>query len=160
MHGRLHAEDHKKQCMAFLQAYNEHGESLLGRVVTEDETWVKFVTFETKQQSMECGHTSSPGKPRKCLQTLSSRKIMATVFCDREGMLLMHYLERGETIIHNNKNSQRYCETLKKLRRAIQNKSRRKLRSVKNGRLHIASLKLQTTKLLQNIVAQELTILS
>ncbi|GBL83714.1 hypothetical protein AVEN_132629-1 [Araneus ventricosus] len=33
MHGRLHAEDHKKQRMAasltFPEAYNEHGESLL-----------------------------------------------------------------------------------------------------------------------------------
>jgi len=29
---------------------------------------------------MEWGHTSSPKIPRKCLQTLSARKIMATVF--------------------------------------------------------------------------------
>ena len=42
---------------------------------------------------------------------------MATVFWDRED-----FLERGSTI-----NSERYCETLKKLRRAIEKKRRGKL---------------------------------
>ena len=49
---------------------------------------------------------------------------MATVFWDREDVLLEDFLERGSTI-----NSERYCETLKKLRRAIQNKRRGKLSS-------------------------------
>ena len=66
---------------------------------------------------MEWGHTSSPKRPRICLQTLSARKIMATVFWDREGVVLVDFLERGSTI-----NSERCCETLEKLRRAIQNK--------------------------------------
>jgi len=43
---------------------------------------------------------------------------------EREGVLLVDFLERGSPI-----NSERYCETLKKLRRAIQNKRRGKLRS-------------------------------
>jgi len=55
---------------------------------------------------------------------LSARKIMATVFWDREGVLLVDFLERGSTV-----NSERYCETLKKLRRAIKNKRRGKLSS-------------------------------
>jgi len=47
---------------------------------------------------------------------------MATVFWDNEGVILVDILERGSTI-----NAQRYCETLQKLRRAIQNKRRGKL---------------------------------
>jgi len=43
-------------------------------------------------------------------------------FWNREGVLLVHFLERGSTI-----NSEIYYETLKKLRRAIQNKRRGKL---------------------------------
>lgn len=125
---KLLSEDHKKQRMAalltFLEAYEQDGDSLLDRVVTGDKTWVKHVICETKKQSMEWGHTSSPKRPRKCLQTLSARKIMATVFWDREGVLLVDFLERGSTI-----NSERYCETMKKLRRAIQNKRRGKLSS-------------------------------
>jgi len=116
----------QKQRMAasltFLEAYENDGDSLLDRVVTGDETWVKHVTCETKKQSMGWGHTSSPKKPRKCLQILSVRKIMSTVFWDREGVLLVDFLESGSTI-----NYERYCETLKRLRRAIQNKRRGKL---------------------------------
>lgn len=57
------------------------------------------------------------------MQTLSINKIVATVFRDRKSVLLIDFLERGETI------NEKYCETLKKLRRTIQNKQRGKLGS-------------------------------
>jgi histone-lysine N-methyltransferase SETMAR len=44
---------------------------------------------------------------------------MCTVFGDREGVLLVEFLPQGSTI-----NAGVYCDTLKKLRRAIQNKRR------------------------------------
>lgn len=74
---------------------------------------------ETKQQSMQWGHTASPNKPKKVRQTLSTRKLMATVFWDAKGILLVDFMERGTTIT-----SAVYCETLNRLRRAIQNKRR------------------------------------
>ena len=52
-------------------------------------------------------------------QTISTRKIMCTVFWDRQGVLLVEFLPQGTTI-----NSAVYCETLKKLRHAVQNKRR------------------------------------
>ena len=55
---------------------------------------------------------------------MSARKITATVFLDREGVLLVDFIEHGSTI-----KFERYCETLKKLRRAIQNKRWGKLSS-------------------------------
>jgi histone-lysine N-methyltransferase SETMAR len=67
---------------------------------------------------MECRHTSSP-KKHKFKQTILTRKIMCTVFWDRQGVLLVEFMPQGTTI-----NSTAYCETMKKLRRAIQNKSR------------------------------------
>ncbi|KAG8308576.1 hypothetical protein J6590_106453 [Homalodisca vitripennis] len=36
--------------------------------------------------------------PRKCLQILSVRKIMAIVFWDAKGVILVDFLERGPTI--------------------------------------------------------------
>ena len=42
---------------------------------------------------------------------------MCTVFWGRQGILLVEFLPQGTTI-----NSAVYCATLKKLRRAIQNK--------------------------------------
>jgi len=64
---------------------------------------------------------------------------MATVFWDREGVLLVDFLERGSTI-----NYERCCETLEKLRRAIQNKCQGKLSSKvlffhDNARPHMAN---------------------
>ncbi|GBO06188.1 Mariner Mos1 transposase [Araneus ventricosus] len=44
---------------------------------------------------------------------------MCTVFWDKQGILLVEFLPRGETI-----NAVRCCETLRKLWRAIQNRSR------------------------------------
>uniref|UniRef100_A0A1B6F3X3 Tc1-like transposase DDE domain-containing protein n=1 Tax=Cuerna arida TaxID=1464854 RepID=A0A1B6F3X3_9HEMI len=55
---------------------------------------------------------------------MSARKVMATVFWDKKGVILVDFLERGTTI-----NSERYCQTLNNLRRAIQNKRRGKLSS-------------------------------
>ena len=53
---KLLTEDHKNQRMAaalhFLDAYDKDGDSLLDRIVTGDETWVKHVNCETKLQSM------------------------------------------------------------------------------------------------------------
>ncbi|GFV45555.1 mariner Mos1 transposase [Trichonephila clavipes] len=123
-----YTDHHKGQRMgtalAFLETYDRHGDSLLDRIVTGDETWVRHVNCETKLQSMQWGHASSPKRPRKCLQTLSPKKIMVSVFWDRHGVLLIDCLECGTTI-----NSERYCQTLRNLRKAVQNKRQGKLTS-------------------------------
>jgi hypothetical protein len=64
-------------------------------------------------------HKHSPKKPKKFKQMLSGRKLMATVFWDRKGVLMVEFMQQGTTII-----SEVYCKTQKKLRRAIQNKRR------------------------------------
>jgi histone-lysine N-methyltransferase SETMAR len=69
-------------------------------------------------------HTHSPNKPRKFKQLLANRKLMATVFWDRKGLLFIKFMEPQTTIT-----SETYCETLKKLRRAIENKRRGMLTS-------------------------------
>jgi hypothetical protein len=110
----------KRQASAFtfLKRCSEQGDDFLSRRVTGDETWMSHVTPESKQQSMEWRHTSSPIK-KKFKQTISTSKIMCTVFWDRKSVLLVEFLPRGSTI-----NTGVYCDTLKKLRRAIQNKRR------------------------------------
>jgi hypothetical protein len=40
---------------------------------------------------------------------LSARKQMATVFCDRAGVLMVEFMQQGTTTM-----SEVYCETLKK----------------------------------------------
>ena len=67
---------------------------------------------------MQWRHSSYP-KAKMFKQASSVRKIMATVFWDRKGILLIDFLQRGLTI-----NVDIYCETVRKLRRTIQNKRR------------------------------------
>ena len=98
--------------------YNKEGDGMLSHIVIEDETWVSHITPESKQQSLYWKRTGSP-KRKKFKQTISTRKIKCTVFWERQGVLLVEFLPQGTTI-----NSTVYCETLKKLRLAIQNKRR------------------------------------
>ncbi|KAG8314692.1 hypothetical protein J6590_086992 [Homalodisca vitripennis] len=71
-----HNEQRIEAALAFLEAYHSHVDVLLDLIVTGDETWVKYKNCETKLWSMEWEHTSSNKISRKCLQTLSARKIM------------------------------------------------------------------------------------
>ncbi|KAJ4445799.1 hypothetical protein ANN_12484, partial [Periplaneta americana] len=117
------SDQHKTQRMAsaltFLMRYHTDGDAFLDQIVTGDETWVSHNTPETKRQSHQWHHPSSPKKPRKFKQTLSTQKVMATIFWDCKGVLLLDFMPKGTMI-----NANRYYETLRKLRRAIQNKRR------------------------------------
>ena len=109
----------------------------LDQIFTGDVTLVQYVNAETKFQLRQWGHTASPEKPTKCRQTLP-RKLMETVFWDRRGLLLVELLERNATV-----STERYCNTLTNLKRAIQNKQRSMLSSGviflhDNARLHTA----------------------
>ncbi|GFQ79338.1 HTH_48 domain-containing protein [Trichonephila clavata] len=82
----LHKIHRLGSALTFLERYYNEGEDFLDQIVTGDETWVAYVTPESKQQSMEWRHSSSP-KRVKFKQTISARKIMCTVFWDRKGAL-------------------------------------------------------------------------
>ncbi|UYV81057.1 hypothetical protein LAZ67_19002676 [Cordylochernes scorpioides] len=146
---KMLTEDHKRQrvdaAQKFLDCHKTDGEEFLDSIVTGDVTWVHYTTPETKEKSKQWNHISSP-KPLKFKQTLSAGKLMATVFWNRKGLLLCDFMRRGTTI-----NSDRYCETLKQLRCAIQNKRRGMLtKGVRfhhdNARPHTAN---QTTALIE-----------
>ncbi|UYV71458.1 hypothetical protein LAZ67_8003324 [Cordylochernes scorpioides] len=138
---KMLTEDHKRQrvdaAQKFLDCHKTDEEEFLDSIVTGNVTWVHYTTPETKEQSKQWKHTSSP-KPLKFKQTLSAGKLIATVFWDRKGLLLCDNMRRGTTI-----NSDRYCETLKKLRRAIQNKRRGML--TKGVRFHHDNARSHTT---------------
>jgi len=117
---KLLMEEHKLEQQAttlhFLSQYSEEGENLLSHVVTGNETWVSHEAPESKQQSMEWRHISSPTKT-KFKHTTSTLKVMCTMFWDRKGVLLADLLPQSSTI-----NAGVCCNTLQKLHRLIQNK--------------------------------------
>lgn len=134
--------EHKQQrvdcARMFLEEHEAEGDEFLDAIITADETWCHYYTPETKQQSKQWKHTSSPSA-KKFKATKSAGKVMATVFWDRHGVILVDFMERGTTI-----NSDQYCEILEKLRRAIQN--RRRGRLTKGVWLHHDNARVHTSR--------------
>jgi hypothetical protein len=97
---------HKMQRMApaltFLQQYHRYGNEFLSNIVqvTGEETWVSFVNVETEEQSKQWMHTHSPNKQKK-VKKMSARKLMATVFWDRKGVLMVEFIQQGTSNVRS-----------------------------------------------------------
>ena len=109
-------QSRREVCTQMLQRYRVDGENFMRSIVTGDESWAHHYEPETKRQSMQWHHLGSPS-PKKFKLSPSAGKVMMTVFWDIQGVLLLDFLPKGETI-----NSARYQETLKKLMRSIRRK--------------------------------------
>jgi len=62
-----------------------------------EEAWLYHYDPETKQQSMEWQHSGSP-HPKKFRVQKSAGKVLASIFWDEDGILLIDYLPKGQTI--------------------------------------------------------------
>ena len=90
--------DRAETSASLLSLFNENPDNFIFRLVTVDETWLHHFDPENKAQSMAWKHVTSP-PPRKFCVVVSARKvIMATVFWDTEGIVLIDYLKHGSTI--------------------------------------------------------------
>ena len=105
-------------CEELLRRFKREGDGFLARIVTGDETWVHFHQPETKKESKEWRHSSSP-KPKKCRTEPSAGKVMLTLFCDEKGVILEHYTPRRTTVT-----SASYSDLKNHLRPAIKSKRR------------------------------------
>lgn len=105
-----------------LQQFQQSRDNFLERIVTVDETWLFHYDPETKQQSMEWRHAGSP-RPKKFKTQKSAGKVLASIFWDKDGVLLTDYLQKGQTI-----NAEYYCNLLAQLKEALKEKRRGKLR--------------------------------
>jgi hypothetical protein len=74
-----HKQQHMDVVIQFLQRYEDP--SILERIVTDDETWIHHYKPESKRQSMEWKHLSSPVH-KKFKQQPSCKKLMLTFFWD------------------------------------------------------------------------------
>jgi hypothetical protein len=102
--------------LMILQRYEEHGEAFLSRTVTGDETLVSHYTPESKAESMTWKHPRSPLK-KKFKTVQSQGKVMATVFWDVNGVILVDFTPPGSTI-----NAAAYQETLSRVKEDIPRK--------------------------------------
>jgi histone-lysine N-methyltransferase SETMAR len=80
-----------------LERFTNDRNNFISRIVTVDETWIHHYDPETKRQSMQWKHVNSPPPKKFCVQK-SAGKVMATVFWDAEGIIMVDYLEKGKTV--------------------------------------------------------------
>ena len=98
-----------------LSRYEDDPSDFINRVVNQDGTWVHHFDPESKMQSMQWKH--------KMLKRVSSAgKVMASVFWDSQGEIMIDYFEQGRTI-----NGAYYAAELRRLRQEIARKRRGKL---------------------------------
>jgi len=103
-------------------AHYREGDNFLQQIVIGDETWIHHYEPESKRQSMQWKHASSP-VAKKFKMQLSAGKLMLTVFWDSQGPILETYQECGTTVT-----SATYCDILQReLKPAIRSKRGGKL---------------------------------
>jgi len=103
-----------------LEFFRRDPNDFLSPLVTMDETWLYHYGPETKQQSMEWRHSVSP-RPRIFRVQKSAGKVLASIFWDQDGILLIDYLPKGQTI-----NVEYYSSLLVQLKDILKEKRRGK----------------------------------
>ena len=83
---------------AILEFFRRNPNDFLSSLVTMGENWLYNYDPETKQQSMEWRHSGSPPRPKKFRVQKSARKFLASIFLDQDGILLIGYLPKDQTI--------------------------------------------------------------
>ena len=119
---KMLTEDHKAQHLmaprAGLRHFRQHGDAFLSRIVTTDETWVYRYEPESKRQSMQWKHVTSPSK-RKFKSERAVGKVILAVFWDMKGPVTISFLPKGSPV-----NAENYCELLEAVRRDIRSQRR------------------------------------
>lgn len=108
-------------CQEFLNLCQGQERQVIQSIVTGDETMVLYYDPLSKRESMEWRR---PGEapPRKARVAPSTKKIMATIFWDCRGILMIDFKERNTVV-----NGEYYAFLLLKLRDTIKEKRRGKL---------------------------------
>eukprot|EP00106_Octopus_bimaculoides_P022919 XP_014790361.1 PREDICTED: histone-lysine N-methyltransferase SETMAR-like [Octopus bimaculoides] len=98
---RLLTPDQKHTRLVMSQAnltlFEANPGGFLERFLTQDECWVHHFEPETKRQSMQWKHPSSPS-PKKAKVVSLEGKLMASIFWDAKSIAFIDYLQKGHTI--------------------------------------------------------------
>jgi len=93
--------------------YANSDPEFLNIVTTGDDSWVYGYDPETKAQSSQWKHSTSP-RPKKARQVRSNVKVMLTIFFSSRGVVHHEYTPHGQNI-----NKEYYLEVLRHLCNAV-----------------------------------------
>jgi histone-lysine N-methyltransferase SETMAR len=79
-----------------LQLFQRNPQDFRHCFISVDETWIHHYTPETKEQSKQWVPSGESAPKAKTVP--SAGKVIATVFWDSQGIILINYLEKGRTI--------------------------------------------------------------
>ena len=132
-------------CSALLKRFRSKEDDFLSRLVTVDETWVYYYEPENNAQSRQWLGPGSP-RPKKFKTQPSAGKVMATVFWDAQGGIMLDFLAKKSTIT-----GAYYANLLDQLRTAIREKRRGKLSKgillqQDNARVHTCKIALDAVE--------------
>ena len=99
-----------------LERFKKGKVDFVRRFITMDETWVYHHDPESKQEAKEWCEPGCSASKRVRVRK-SAKKVMASVFWDAKGILVVDYLQTGKTI-----NSEYYCNLLDQLKEKIREK--------------------------------------
>ena len=85
--------------------------TVLDALVTCDESWIYCYDPETKRQSSQWKHASSP-RPNKARQSKSIHKLLMIAFFYSTGMIYIHWVPTGQRV-----NKEYYVEVLREFRK-------------------------------------------
>ena len=104
-----------------LKQFRPKEDDFLSRLVTVDETWVHYYEPENKAQSRQ---SVGPGslRPKKFKMQPSAGKVMASLFWDAQGIIMLDFLAKKSTITVTY-----YANLLDQLRTVIREKRPGKL---------------------------------
>lgn len=95
---RVEQKAQRADCaLQFLQRFDDNPNDFLDRIVTGDETWIYQFDPENKNQSKQWLEKGSKG-PIKFKSERSVGKVMATIFWDAQGVILIDFLQGQQTI--------------------------------------------------------------
>ena len=101
-----------------LKRFRSKEEDFLSRLVTVNETWVHYYEPENKAQSRQSVGLGSP-RPKKFKKQPFAGKVMASVFWDAQGVIMLDFLVKKSTIT-----VAYYANLLDQLRTVIREKHR------------------------------------
>ena len=76
---------------ALLKRFRSKEDDFFSRLVTVDETWVHY--YEPENKAHQSVGPGSP-RPKKFKTQPSAGKVMATVFWDAQGVIMLDFLQR------------------------------------------------------------------
>lgn len=104
-----------------LALIKRHGWNFFSQLVTGDETWIKTYDPASRAEAAEWRYADEP-PPERFKQVFATKKCMASIFWDSEGILLIDFLPPNTYIT-----GAYYSDLLKKLAKAINKKRPNKI---------------------------------